>query len=370
MSEGLRFTVSRRDFAEASNQVAKVAATVTTLPVLKALRIESGENEVTLAASDLETGLRVRVPAKVHSPGALVVFAKTLSSIVSALPSGDIQVSAHGVHTELVCAGAEYRLDGIDETLFQALADPTPAAQVVTLPAGLLAAMIRQTEFAGSQESFHAQNAWAFMTKPGEVRCKSWGEIRLAYRIAPAEVDFVSETLIPLTSIRLLLTLLNEGEVQILIDRHQVTFRAASFEFSTRVIDGKMPEYEAKVLGRGQARDFITVDRRALSESLRRLKILGDRDSMYRCTWQFRADQLTIRQRSESGQAEERVQLAGAGPDCEFDINGAAVLDVLQSVDEPEVRLEKPEGRWPLIVWAGERMDWFALQQGLERQNG
>jgi len=78
----MEFTAKKDEFLRELSLIQGIVERKNTIPVLANVLIEAGDSEVTLAATDLDVGLRCRFPAEVKDAGSLTLSAKKLFEIV------------------------------------------------------------------------------------------------------------------------------------------------------------------------------------------------------------------------------------------------------------------------------------------------
>ena len=84
----------------------RALAAKTTLPILSGLLLESRENELYCASTDLEIGIEVKIPeVSILEPGRVVVPGKVFYEIIRHLPPGDLEVGTDGEKKALTIKG-------------------------------------------------------------------------------------------------------------------------------------------------------------------------------------------------------------------------------------------------------------------------
>ena len=83
----MQVQVDRDGFFRALQMVSNIVEPRQTLPILANVLLEAGEETLKLTATDLEVGVRVSVPAKVATAGAVTLSARKLLDIVKELPA-------------------------------------------------------------------------------------------------------------------------------------------------------------------------------------------------------------------------------------------------------------------------------------------
>src|SRR5437762_6206718 len=82
----MQIVCSKAELLKGIQIVQSAVSSKSTLPVLSNILLETKTNQLKLAATDLEVGVRCLVKAEIVKEGALTVPAKTLSDFVKTLP--------------------------------------------------------------------------------------------------------------------------------------------------------------------------------------------------------------------------------------------------------------------------------------------
>ena len=82
----MELSVSKADLLRELQFFQGIVERKNTIPILANVLLDAKDNEVRLAATDLEVGLKSRCDAKVDKPGSLTLPAKKLFEIIKALP--------------------------------------------------------------------------------------------------------------------------------------------------------------------------------------------------------------------------------------------------------------------------------------------
>src|ERR1700687_2059941 len=82
----MQIVCSKAELLKGIQIVQSAVSSKSTLPVLSNILIETRTNQLKLAATDLEVGVRCLIKAEVVKEGALTVPAKTFSDFVKTLP--------------------------------------------------------------------------------------------------------------------------------------------------------------------------------------------------------------------------------------------------------------------------------------------
>ena len=102
----MRVSCLQENLAKGLSIVSRAVSSRSTLPVLGNILIEAKNNELRLAATNLEIGVNCWIGAKVEDEGAITVPARLLSDFVNSLPPDriDMELAVRTQTLHLRCA--------------------------------------------------------------------------------------------------------------------------------------------------------------------------------------------------------------------------------------------------------------------------
>jgi hypothetical protein len=134
----VKFRVERESLGEAVAWVARALPSRPVVPVLSGLRLEAGEDGLTLSCFDYEVSARVLVDAEVQEPGTALVPGRLLAEITRSLPPMPAEFCSAGDMVSLTCGSAEFTLVSLSVEDYPAL--PEPPEPAGSVDGGVLAA--------------------------------------------------------------------------------------------------------------------------------------------------------------------------------------------------------------------------------------
>ncbi len=342
----MQIVLSKAELLKGIQIVQTAVSTKSTLPVLSNILLETKTNQLKLAATDLEVGVRCMVKAEVVKEGALTVPAKTFSDFIRTLQDNqEIKINTEGTtRMEIRSGKTRCVLLGLPREDFPVLPE-FPQEQAMTLESKTLQEMIRKTSFSVStDETRYILNGIYFLLKDGIARMVATDGRRLSTIARPVEDKKATLTaIIPSKAIREVERLLaGEGmgsdTVQMSVTENQVAFKVGETVIISRLIEGHFPNYEQVIPKSSDmrvqvaAKDLLTMTQRAALGS-------GDRGGSVRFT-------LEKSRLKASGAAQGRVEVedelpvdfSGAGIEISF--NPAFVVDVLKNIEASQVFME------------------------------
>ena len=275
----MKFSVQREALLRPLIQVAGVVERRQTLPVLSNLLVNATANEVRFTGTDLEVELTGTVEVAVDQPGEMTVPARKLLDICKALPDGtriDVEI---GAEKATIKAGrSRFTLATLPANEFPVIEDVEVGDSAI-IRQGDLKTIIEGTSFAmANQDVRYYLNGLLLELHDGMVRCVATDGHRLAIRDVPADLS-VAETrqmIIPRKGVMELMRLLDDEDADLTLQfgRSHVRVALANGTFTSKLIDGKFPDYESVVpMG---ADLVVNADRNVLREALQRAAILSN----------------------------------------------------------------------------------------------
>jgi DNA polymerase III beta subunit, central domain/DNA polymerase III beta subunit, N-terminal domain len=193
-----------------------------------------------VAATDLEVGARVTVPATIVRPGAITLAARKLLELVRELPAQPVTLKLQeNGWVQLLCGTATFRLVGLPAEEYPPI-ETGEADAWVTVDAARLRTMLARTSFAMSQdESRPFLNGLYLLVRKGELRLVATDGHRLALARTGVETDAEMSGIVPRKAVLEIGRVLGGSEEATLAVReNQFYLRTPGFSSTTPSIVG------------------------------------------------------------------------------------------------------------------------------------
>jgi DNA polymerase-3 subunit beta len=354
------------------------------MPVLANILIEASDNQLRLAATNLEIGVTCWIGAKVEDPGSITVPARLLTEFINSLPPEriDMELTVRTQTLNLRCASFDANMKGIDAASFPII--PTVESVMggvdngveplkIELASSGLRKMIDQVVFAASTDESRPTLTGVEVTfKEERLTMAATDGYRLSVRssivdgVLPATPTTV---IVPARSLSELARISSDADetrpVQVLVtqERNQILFqiwgkgsesKGGAFhrvELASQLIDANFPDYRAIIPKTHTTR--TVVDTAALLKAVR-VAFLFARDN---------ANIVRLKIQPANGAAPGHLSLAATsadmgdsvnqldamveGDDLEISFNAKYLIDVLSQIDEPQVVIETTQPTRP-----------------------
>ena len=351
----MNFEIDKKELIKGLSLMQSVAGRKTTLPILSHILLEWEKNSLYLTGTDLETGIREELPAKIHQKGKASVSAKKLYEIVRELPEETIHIQKKDNQwITLQCGRSIFNLAGLDPEEFPSL----PAYQeenFSTISSRLIREMIEKTVFAASNEEsrYHLNGVlFAYAKQAGKdaLRMVATDGHRLSMidrenqKIRGVEEKGV---IIPKKGVLEIRKIIGdrdgEEEIGIYFNSTHGFFKMGKSLTVIRLIDGEFPEYE-QVIPKGNDKKLVMLKERLIS-SLKRVSTMAS-ERMEGVKFSVRTNSVEMSSTHQDfGDAKEEVEVVYEGTPLQVGFNARYLIEAFNVIDTEEVLMElKDEG--------------------------
>jgi DNA polymerase-3 subunit beta len=361
----MKFAVSREALMRPLQLTSGVVERRQTLPVLSNLLLSVDGTTLSMTGTDLEVQVvaQVELAEPAASGGEITVPARKLMDIWRALPEGaQVEFAVDDTRATLRSGRSRFQLATVPAAEFPSI-DEGATELELSLAQEQLRHLIDRTAFSMAQQDVrYFLNGMLLEVEPEHVRAVATDGHRLAMcTLSPGSGEGSQQVIVPRKGVLELARLLSEGDDQVSLGIGANHLRAdvGPFAFTTKLVDGKFPDYE-RVIPRGGNREVMG-DRLALREAFQRTAILSN--EKYRGVRITLSDgSLTVQANNpEQEEAEESVSVEFGGESMEIGFNVSYLLDVLGVLESEQVRIsvsdsnssalmEEPEGGDSLYV--------------------
>lgn len=333
----MRFSLQREVLLKPLQQVVNVVERRQTLPVLSNLLVQVRDGELSLTGTDLEVEMVARTAAEDAEAGDTTIPARKLFDIVRALPDGSrITISQAGEKITLQAGRSRFTLATLPSNEFPSVED-LELVERIRIPEGTLKELIERTAFAMAQQDVrYYLNGLLLDLREDSLRCVATDGHRLALCEAPLPTGAQTrkQIILPRKGVLELQRLLEGGdrEIEIEVGRSHLRVRREDVTFTSKLIDGRFPDYDA-VIPIGADKE-LKIDRDVLKAALQRAAILSN--EKYRgVKLELSPGQLKIvAHNPEQEEAQEEVEAETVVDGLAIGFNVSYLLDALSALRE------------------------------------
>ena len=338
----MRFILPREALLKPLQQVVGVVERRQTLPVLSNLLVHVGGETVTFTGTDLEVEMVASANVEEPRDGEVTIPARKLFDICRALPDGArVKIEQNGDRVSISAGRSRFTLATLPATEFPVI-ENIDVVERVSLPEAVLKDLIGRTAFAmAHQDVRYYLNGLLLDLRDKTLRCVATDGHRLALCETTLETEIAArrQIIIPRKGVLELQGLFEAGEglVELELGRNHVRVRRGSVTFTSKLIDGRFPDYEA-VIPIGADKD-IRVGREDLRFALQRAAILSN--EKYRgVKLEVNPGRLRIvAHNPEQEEAVEELEVTTSVSDLSVGFNVNYLMDALAALSGEEVML-------------------------------
>lgn len=347
----MHVTVNSQTLARELRRVNTVVPTKTTIPILSYVLLRTGTTEdLILSALDLEVGFQTVCDAKVHQSGMITVPAKKLLDLVEQFPDADVELSLdpHGVK---IASGAfESRLQTLPVSEFPALPEVPPGDRT-TFTHGSFQSMLKLVRYAIAEKTTKTMVNGALITQSDGIMAMVATDGKRLSLTTRALEHPIATNIIPTKTIDALLTLFPDDAITYVQGERHLFFTAGESVLTSRMIDGKFPQYE-RIIPRENTQ-HVQVSRLTLAAALRRVGLVSD--TYKTVLLNFTPNMIFISTKSvEIGDAIEAVPITD-GPTCQVCVNWSFLLNFLDAASGSVITLSLGAKLLPVLCTDGQQ---------------
>jgi DNA polymerase-3 subunit beta len=357
----VKFRCEREALVEALSTAGRAATGRSgALPVLSGLRLELSGDQLTVTGTDLDLTIQLTTEVGGERDGGIVVNAKLAADIVRALGAGKVELNAEGDNLNISNGKSNFAVRLLSFDDYPKLASPTTSS--TTLPAAEFGEALRQvTRAASTDEARQILTGVLLASEADGLRMVATDSYRLAVRdLAGQQVLAADQKVIvpgrALTELQRLVG--NGGEVVMRLGDRDATFEVGSTKLTTRLIEGDFPNYRQLIPASHP--NTLTVERDALLEAIRRVKILARDSTPVRL--QMTSDLLRLQAITQDvGNATEELDATYDGAELTVAFNPDYLMAGVEACTAEKITLSTVDALKPAVVRGDGNPDYLYL---------
>jgi DNA polymerase-3 subunit beta len=312
-----------------------------TLPILSNVLLERKQGSLNLIATDLEIEIATSTDCLTEGEDiALTVSARKLQDILRSLPEASrvsLDVSENRLHVR--AHRSHFNLQTLPAQDFPRMAESADGVTTFVLPQVALRRLLALVQYAMAQQDIrYYLNGLLMIMDSGSLAVVATDAHRLALaRLSNDQSSARQEVILPRKSVVELVKLLSDSDDPVRVDilSNQARFSFGATLLSTKVVDGKFPDYK-RVIPTGHEKQF-SIDRVALLQALQRAAILSN-EKFRGVRWVLSDGSLRIAcTNTEQEEAQEELEVDYNGDPLDIGFNVTYLTDVLSNLDAPSV---------------------------------
>jgi DNA polymerase-3 subunit beta len=348
----MKLALKKESFLQGLQTVQNIVSNRTTLPVLSNVLIRTLDGKISLATTDLDTGIRTEIEATVEKAGSITLPARKLFGIIKELPAQEFTLEVDSKQSATIRAGsAFFRIMGLPEEEFP----PFPQTQSphnYKMDQKALREMLQQVGYAMStDESRYVLNGAFLSFKNNKLTVVATDGRRLALIEQELEFPKTSEMdiILPTKAVNELQRILSEeGTVTITVSNNQILFNVGQTQLVSKLIEGNYPNYRQVIPN--ETKERVTLEREIFLNAVRRVALLSSEKSNS-VKLAFSKNNLDITANTpDVGEAKESIPVNYKGKEFVIAFNPDYLSDPLRSLETDEVFIDLTDELSPGVI--------------------
>lgn len=246
----MKAKVLQENLSKALNIVTKAVSNKPTIPILSNVLLSLEQGYLNLTSTDLETGIKISVPADVDSTGSTTINARLVSEYINSLPSGKVSLELNGNILNIQNDQSNSDFSTISASEFP----DVPVLEGIPIEINLtnFHQVLTQTVIAAAtDDSRPVLTGLLFEIDKKDLTIVGVDGFRLSRKIMKIEKEYESfSIIIPAKAlnevIRTFISSTSDDLIQVyyLKNKNQIIFKHEDIELSSRLLEGEFPPYK------------------------------------------------------------------------------------------------------------------------------
>ena len=361
----MNIQINKEILLPALTHVSGVVEKRQTLPILGNVYIKTDDNQLTLVGSDLETEITTEINNVVAVNGKTTVSARKLFDICRSLKN-DAMISIAIEDNKMILTSdrSRFSLQTLPATEYPLL-ETSENDINFSIKQSDFASLLESTSYSMAQQDVrYFLNGLLIEVGNGSINIVSTDGHRLAKNeISHPELsNQIKQSIVPRKAIQEISKFLNiesEELIQIGINNSHISIKSEGYQFISKLIDGKYPEYQ-KVIPNNLDKKIV-INKVLFSEMLSRTAILSN-EKFRGISIKFISGSLIVTSRNpDHEEANDEISIDYQGEEVEIGFNVNYLLDAVRSCNSEDIIFEFKDSSSSGIIKEAEDSNKIAL---------
>lgn len=360
----MKFTFDRDSMIKEVSIAQEIISTKNAMSILSNILLIAENNSLTIKATDVKVNFETRIPVVIEEEGNTTIFCDKFMSILSSLPSGEIEFIQNDIKVTIKPISKKVKFD-LKSMASDKFPEFTSSQNVpyFDVPADQFKEMINQTIFAISDdETRYFMNGVYFEKKDDNLNMVSTDGRRLAFiskAICQGVSDFPSVIVPPKILTAVLKRAPSEGFISIAVVEKMIYIKFGNYHFSSVLLEGQFPNYK-RVIPENQTNNF-ELDKKDLMDALKRVALLVDQKAR-RVYFELNPGKLVITsQESDIGTAKEEIPCRYDGETVTMAMNYTYIDEPMKVMSTERIKFEFTEAMKAVTLKPVPEADYFHI---------
>ncbi len=367
----MKFTCTKENLNHTLALVGGLAGRQTNLPILSNILISAGDSKVDFVTTNLEIAVKTGLRAKIEQKGEFTVPAKTLADYVNLLPDEQITMELKNNEMLVRCGNSSTKIKGAPADDYPVIPEIEEQHSYVILVDNFKSSL-GEVVVAAAKNEIRPELSGVYFSFFKDDAANLTLAATDSYRLAEKKIKVDQgkdefDCIVPGRTVYELIRLLalsknkeTETKVRLWVSENQLAIRYDNFEMSSRLIEGKYPDYNQII-----PKEFKTSALVPAGVMINKIKAasLFTTIGVNAVAFDLNASDKTVGISSTSTQTGEhssRIDAQMQGEENSILLNHRYVLDGLQQMeDEVEFKVNSAEA--PCLLRPKNKQDYLYI---------
>lgn len=356
----MKFTVQRNTFLEGIQKTLSIVEKKTTMPILNNILLRTGNNKITIVATDREIGLVADYGAEILEEGQVTVSARKLYEMIREIQGDSVQFEANESHRVTVtCQKIIYKIPGLSADDFPSVIDDRTDVNFSSMQGKFIEGLIRKTSFAMSGDEMR-KNLNGVLVETLDDGGKN--TLRMiatdGHRLAIASADIGEAALfklekgiiIPRKGLNEIKRLIEDAPEEIFVGIRQgmCIVKTDSTMLRVSLVDAEYPDYRRVMPA--EKGIVVQFEKDVILHALRRMSVISSERYSGVIIALSEGKMVLESTNPDVGEAKEEIEIAYHEKDISIGYNVKYLIDAMEVIDDETVVFEMGVGMKPGVI--------------------
>lgn len=374
----MKFTVQRNTFLEGIQKTLSIVEKKTTMPILNNILLRTGNNKITIVATDREIGLVADYGAEIFEEGQVTVSARKLYEMIREIQGDSVQFEANESHRVTVtCQKIIYKIPGLSADDFPSVIDDRTDVKFSSMQGKFIEGLIRKTSFAMSGDEMR-KNLNGVLVETLDDGGKN--TLRMiatdGHRLAMASADIGEAALfklekgiiIPRKGLNEIKRLIEDAPEEIFVGIRQgmCIVKTDSIMLRVSLVDAEYPDYRRVMPA--EKGIVVQFEKDAILHALRRMSVISSERYSGVIIALSEGKMVLESTNPDVGEAKEEIEIAYHEKDISIGYNVKYLIDAMEVIDDETVVFEIGVGMKPGVIKSAHNDEYVCIIMPLKVQ--
>lgn len=350
----MKTEIIKDKLSEAVFKAEKISGRNMSLPVLNCLFLEAKEKELVIKATNLDLGIEIKVPAKTEQKGIVCVPAGILNNFISNISSDkSIVFEVKEGNLKVSTSKNSTLIKGVNYEDFPNI-PVVEGGDIFKIDPKYIIKGLKSVYFSASNSNIKPELSSVMVeNKDGYIYFVATDSFRLAEKkVSNKSVkNELHQILIPIRNIPEIIRNLDgvNEDVEVSLNKNQISFSFNGYYITSRVIDGTFPDY--KQLFPKEFKTEVVLLKQDFLNAMKMSTVFSDKFNQITFKADPKAKKFTVETtNNEVGENKTEIDGALSGEPIVIKFNYRYILDSFQSIEADSVVLGLNDSSKPMVI--------------------